>query len=96
MPGSVLAEGDAPAMARPRKYSDELRESAVRFLSSSSRIVRSRMSRRTWGSTRRGCGSGCARLRLIVASGAICGRTSKPSYNPIRLHSTLDYRSPAD
>jgi putative transposase len=31
MPGSVLAEGDAPAMSRPRKYSDELRERAVRF-----------------------------------------------------------------
>jgi transposase len=30
MPGSVLAEGDAPAMSRPRKYS-ELRERAVRF-----------------------------------------------------------------
>src|ERR671937_213230 len=31
MPGAVLAEGDAPAMSRPRKYSDELRERAVRF-----------------------------------------------------------------
>ena len=30
MPRSVLAEGDAPALARP-KYSDELREHAVRF-----------------------------------------------------------------
>ena len=29
MPGSVLAEGDAPAMSRARKYSDELRERAV-------------------------------------------------------------------
>ena len=32
MPGSVLAEGDAPAMARPRKYPDELRERAVRLV----------------------------------------------------------------
>lgn len=37
MPGAVLAEGDAPAMARPRKYSDELRERAVRFYFESNR-----------------------------------------------------------
>src|SRR6266487_310093 len=39
MPGSVLAEGDAPAMARPRKYSDELRERAVRFYFESDRPI---------------------------------------------------------
>ena len=39
MPGSVLAEGDAPAMARPRKYSDELRERAVRFYFESNRPI---------------------------------------------------------
>ena len=39
MPGSVLAEGDAPAMARPRKYSDELRERAVRFYFESKRPI---------------------------------------------------------
>src|SRR2546430_6485406 len=39
MPGSVLGEGDAPAMARPRKYSDELRERAVRLYSESDRPI---------------------------------------------------------
>ena len=39
MPGSVLVEGDAPAMARPRKYSDELRERAVRFYFESNRPI---------------------------------------------------------
>ena len=39
MPGSVLAEGDAPAMARPRKYPDELRERAVRLVSESKRPI---------------------------------------------------------
>ena len=39
MPGAVLAEGDAPAMARPRKYSDELRERAVRFYFESNRRI---------------------------------------------------------
>jgi len=39
MPGSVLAEGDAPAMARPRKYSDELRERAVRLVFESRRPI---------------------------------------------------------
>src|SRR4029077_10179259 len=39
MPGSVLAEGDAPAMARPRKYSDELRERAVRLVFESKRPI---------------------------------------------------------
>ena len=39
MPGSVLAEGDAPAMARPRKYSDELRERAVRLYFEADRPV---------------------------------------------------------
>src|SRR5579875_1008369 len=39
MPGSVLAEGDAPAMARPRKYSGELRERAVRFYFESNRPI---------------------------------------------------------
>ena len=39
MPGAVLAEGDAPAMARPRKYSDELRERAVRFYFESNRPI---------------------------------------------------------
>ena len=41
-PGSVLGEGDAPAMARPREYSEELRERTVRFYSS--RTARSRTS----------------------------------------------------
>src|SRR5215211_3932518 len=39
MPGAVLAEGDAPAMSRPRKYSDELRERAVRFYVESDRPI---------------------------------------------------------
>src|SRR5436190_9628265 len=39
MPGSVLAEGDAPAMARPRKYPDELRERAVRLVFESKRPI---------------------------------------------------------
>jgi transposase len=39
MPGSVLAEGDAPAMARPRKYPDGLRERAVRFYFESNRPI---------------------------------------------------------
>jgi transposase len=39
MPGFVLAEGDAPAMSRPRKYSDELRERAVRFYFESNRPI---------------------------------------------------------
>ena len=39
MPGAVLAEGDAPAMPRPRKYSDELRERAVRFYFESNRPI---------------------------------------------------------
>src|SRR6266540_1602980 len=38
-PGSVLGEGDAPAMARPRKYSDESRERAVRFYFESDRPI---------------------------------------------------------
>ncbi len=37
MPGSVLAEGDAPAMSRPRKDSDELR--AVRLYFESNRPI---------------------------------------------------------
>ena len=39
MPGSVLVEGDAPAMSRPRKYPDELRERAVRFYFESDRPI---------------------------------------------------------
>jgi transposase-like protein len=39
MPGAVLAEGDAPAVARPRKYSDELNERAVRFYFESNRPI---------------------------------------------------------
>src|SRR3954454_22307025 len=39
MPGSVLAEGDAPAMSRPRKYPDELRERAVRLVFESKRPI---------------------------------------------------------
>ena len=39
MPGFVLVEGDAPAMARPRKYPDELRERAVRFYFESNRPI---------------------------------------------------------
>src|SRR2546426_10910572 len=39
MPGSVPVEGDAPAMARPRKYPDELRERAVRLVFESERPI---------------------------------------------------------
>src|SRR5712691_10912711 len=39
MPGAVLAGGDAPAMARPRKYPDELRERAVRLVFESKRPI---------------------------------------------------------
>lgn len=39
MPGFVLAEGDSPAMARPRKYPDELRERAVRLVFESKRPI---------------------------------------------------------
>jgi transposase len=39
MPGFVLVEGDAPAMPRARKYSDELRERAVRFYFESNRPI---------------------------------------------------------
>ena len=39
MPGAVLAEGDAPAMARARKYSDELRERAVGLCFESNRPI---------------------------------------------------------
>ena len=39
MPGSVLAEGDAPAMSRPRMYPDELRERAVRLVFESKRPI---------------------------------------------------------
>ena len=39
MPGFVLAEGDAPAMARPRKYPDEPRERAVRLVFESKRPI---------------------------------------------------------
>ena len=37
--GSVLAEGDASAMSRPRKYPDELRERAVRMVFESKRPI---------------------------------------------------------
>jgi transposase len=39
MPGSVLVEGDAPAMGRQRKYSDELRERAVRHVFETKRPI---------------------------------------------------------
>src|SRR5882672_3094645 len=39
MPGAVLVEGDAPAMSRPRKYPDELRERAVRLVFESKRPI---------------------------------------------------------
>ena len=39
MPGAVLSEGDAPAMARSRKYPDELRERAVRLVFESKRPI---------------------------------------------------------
>jgi transposase len=39
MPGSVLVEGDAPAMSRPRRYLDELRERAVRLVFESKRPI---------------------------------------------------------
>ncbi len=38
-PGSVLAEGDASARARQRKYSDELRERAVHVFESKDPIA---------------------------------------------------------
>ena len=38
-PGDVLGEGDAPAMGAPRKYSDELRERAVRLVFESGRPI---------------------------------------------------------
>jgi len=41
-------------------------------VSTSSRTVRSRMSPRTWASTRRRCGSGSARRRPTAAAAAIC------------------------
>jgi len=39
MPGSVLGEGDAPAMSRSREYSDELRERAIRLVFESKRPI---------------------------------------------------------
>jgi hypothetical protein len=69
MPSSVLAERDAPAMARPRKYPDEL--ASGRCGSCLSRSVRSRTSPATWTSTRRPCVSGCYRSRPIAAAGAM-------------------------
>jgi len=39
MPGAVLAEGDAPAMARPRKYPGELRERAAGLVFESKRAT---------------------------------------------------------
>ena len=74
MPGSVLAEGDAPARARPRKHSNEPCESAVRLCFESNRP---RMLRRAWGIHKEGCGSACARLRLIVASTTRSGCTQR-------------------
>src|SRR5205823_13178115 len=38
-PGSVLGEGDAPVMAAPRKYSEELGERAVRLVFESGRPI---------------------------------------------------------
>ena len=38
-PGVVLGEGDAPAMGAPRKYSEELRERAVRLVFESKRPI---------------------------------------------------------
>jgi transposase len=37
--GSVMGEGDAPVMAAPRKYSDELRERAVGLVFESGRPI---------------------------------------------------------
>ena len=39
IPGFVLGEGDAPAMAAPRKYSEELRDRAVRLVFESGRPI---------------------------------------------------------
>ena len=39
MPGAVLAEGDAPAMARARKYPVELLERATRLVFESGRPI---------------------------------------------------------
>src|SRR6266540_7091165 len=38
-PGSVLGEGDAPVMAAPRKYPEELRDRAVRLVFESGRPI---------------------------------------------------------
>jgi transposase len=39
IPGSVLGEGDAPEMAAPRKYPEELRDRAVRLVFESGRPI---------------------------------------------------------
>jgi hypothetical protein len=70
MPGSVLAEGDAPARARPRKYPDELRERAVRLVFESKRPIAHVA--QDLASIRSRCVTGCSRRRLTAAAGAIC------------------------
>src|SRR5579884_801823 len=56
----------------PDRGSTPMNCASVRSVSTSSRIVRSRTSPRTWASTRKRYGSGCARPRLTAVSGAIC------------------------
>ena len=70
MPGSVLAEGDAPAMARPRKYPDELRERAVRLVFESKRPIAHVA--QDLGITKRRFASGSGRPRPTSAAGVTC------------------------
>jgi hypothetical protein len=70
MPGSVLAEGDAPAMARPRKYPDELRERAVRLVFESKRAVREANKSARLGGSRRGIDWLGTQCDCVEAAGA--------------------------
>lgn len=70
MPGSVLAEGDAPAMSRPRKYPDELRERAVRLVFESKRPIAHVA--QDLGIHKEALRRGCGRPRPTAVAGAIC------------------------
>jgi hypothetical protein len=70
MPGSVLVEGDAPAMSRPRKYPDELRERAVRLVFESKRPIAH--AAQDLGIHKESRAIGCGRLRPMAAAGVIC------------------------
>lgn len=69
-PGSVLGEGDAPVMARPRKYPEELRERAVRLVFESGQPIAH--VDQDLGVHKERCGAGCGGRRPTVVSGAIC------------------------